>query len=483
MTFCATNHYNTNMRSFRVRNADMNMTEGPLFGKIASVALPLAVSGILQLLFNAADLVIIGKFSQTSTVSLAAVSSNSALIGLVINVAIGLSLGANVALGQAMGRGDREGAERALHSAMALSVLCGLVTALVGCSFAGVFLRWMQTDAAVIDKATVYLRIYFAGCPANVIYNFGVSVLRAKGDTRRPLFYLALAGILNVGLNLLLVIFAKMDVAGVALATVISQYLSCVLTVLALLREKGYCRLILKKLRFHKAETLQILRIGLPSGILNSFFSIANVLIQSNVNTFGAQLIAGSATANSIEGFIIAGMNAVGNASVTFAGQNYGARRFDRIGRVIGICVALEWVVCLAGTCLFLALGRFFLGLYTNDPMVVAFAYNRLWVTIPLYCICGTCEVFAGGMRGMGHAVKPMMSNFFCICVFRIIWVNTVCRPWHIPELLYLSWPYSWVINVVSSGILYGLTLHQERGKEFAVEPLDLEEPPEPTAA
>ena len=258
------------------------------------------------------------------------------------------------------------------------------------------------------------------------------------------------------------------------MATVISQYLSCVLTVVALLREKGVCRLVLKDIRFHKREFLQIVKVGLPSGILSSFFSIANVLIQSQVNTYGAQLIAGSATANSLEGFIIVSMNAVGNASVTFAGQNFGARRFNRIQRSVGICVGLEFLVCVFGAVLFLSLGRFFLGLYTNDAMVVAYAYNRLWVTLPLYFVCGSAEVFAGGMRGMGHAVKPMMSNLFCICVFRVLWVNTVCLAFHIPELLYLSWPLSWMLNIVSSGILYGVTLYKERSKEYPIEPAEI---------
>lgn len=463
------------MKVHKMLTKDMDMTQGALVGKITAVALPLALSGILQLVFNAADLVVIGKFSETGTVSLAAVSSNTALIGLIINVAMGLSLGANVALGQAIGRRDREGAHRALHTAMALSIVCGLVTAVVGVSCARLFLEWMRTDAAVIDKATLYLRIYFAGAPAYIVYNFGVSLLRAKGDTTRPLVYLAIAGVLNVGLNMVLVIYAHMDVAGVALATVVSQYLSCALTVFALLREKGVCRLVLKDIRFHRQELVLIVKVGLPSGILSSFFSIANVLIQSQVNTYGAQLIAGSATANSLEGFIIVSMNSVGNASVTFAGQNFGARRFERIQRSVGICVGLEFIVCIFGATLFLSFGRFFLGLYTNDAMVVAYAYNRLWVTLPLYFVCGTAEVFAGGMRGMGHAVKPMMSNLFCICVFRVMWVNTICRVYHIPELLYLSWPLSWMMNIVSSGVLYGLTLAKERRREYAVEPPDEE--------
>ena len=457
-----------------LRNADMDMTKGSLWGKMVAVAIPLALSGILQLLFNAADLVVIGQFSETSTVSLAAVSSNTALIGLIINIAIGLSLGANVVLGQAIGKKDADMAHRALHSAVMMAIVTGLGTAAIGCGMAEVFLRWMQTDPAVIEKATLYLRIYFAGAPAYVLYNFGVSILRAKGDTFRPLIYLAVAGVINVGLNILLVVVAHMDVAGVALATVVSQYLSCALTVVALMRERGYCRLEWRRIRFHRAETLHILRIGLPSGILSSFFSIANVLIQSNVNTYGPQLIAGSSTANTCEMFIVAGMNAVGNASVAFSGQNYGARRFDRIAKVVGIGTALEFVVCMTGTTLFLALGPQILRLYTTDPKVVEYAYNRLWVTIPLYFVCGTAEVFAGGMRGMGHAVKPMMSNFFCICVFRILWVNTICRLYHIPELLYASWPYSWILNVVSSGVLYGITLAKERRVEYAVEPADL---------
>lgn len=310
---------------------DMDMTSGPLLKKLIAVSLPLAFSGILQLLFNAADLIVIGQFSETSTQSLAAVSSNVALINLIINVVIGLSIGTNVVMSQAIGAKDENRAQNTVHTSVLLSLISGVAVGLIGVFCARYFLVWMKTDPAILDKATDYLFIYFIGTPANVLYNFGASILRAKGDTKRPLIYLTVAGIVNVALNLIFVIVAKLDVEGVAIATIVSQYISCILLVITLMKEDGYCKLVLKKLRFHKKELAQIIKVGLPSGILSSFFSIANVLIQTNLNGFGYSLVAGSSTGSNLEGFVYTSMNAVSNATVTFAGQNYGAKRPDRI--------------------------------------------------------------------------------------------------------------------------------------------------------
>lgn len=310
---------------------DMDMTSGPLLKKLIAVSLPLAFSGILQLLFNAADLIVIGQFSETSTQSLAAVSSNVALINLIINVVIGLSIGTNVVMSQAIGAKDENRAQNTVHTSVLLSLISGVAVGLIGVFCARYFLVWMKTDPAILVKATDYLFIYFIGTPANVLYNFGASILRAKGDTKRPLIYLTVAGIVNVALNLIFVIVAKLDVEGVAIATIVSQYISCILLVITLMKEDGYCKLVLKKLRFHKKELAQIIKVGLPSGILSSFFSIANVLIQTNLNGFGYSLVAGSSTGSNLEGFVYTSMNAVSNATVTFAGQNYGAKRPDRI--------------------------------------------------------------------------------------------------------------------------------------------------------
>ena len=284
------------MKATKTMTKDMDMTSGPLLKKLIAVSLPLALSGILQLLFNAADLIVIGRFSETGTQSLAAVSSNVALINLVINVVIGLSIGTNVVMSQAIGRKDEDRAQRTVHTSLLIAVISGVAVGIMGVFCARYFLVWMKTDPEILDKATAYLSIYFIGTPANVLYNFGASILRAKGDTKRPLVYLSIAGAVNVVLNLIFVIVARLDVKGVAIATIVSQYISCIFIIIALLREKGYCRFALKKLRIHKRELLQILKVGLPSGILNSFFSIANVLIQTNLNVFGYSLVAGSST-------------------------------------------------------------------------------------------------------------------------------------------------------------------------------------------
>ena len=442
-------------------------------GKLLAVSFPLILSGVLQLLFHAADLVVIGNFSTESTTSLAAISSNAALINLLVNLSIGLSVGTNVVLSQAIGAGNAQRATRAVHTSVALALCCGVVVAAVGIGGSRYFLTWMKTDPAVMDKALLYLRIFLAGAPANILYNFGASILRAKGDTLRPLVYLGIAGVINVGLNLLFVLFAHLDVGGVALATIIAQYLSCAAVMITLLREKGYCRLVLRQIRFWRAELVQVVKVGLPSGILSCFFSLSNIIIQSSINRYGPQVIAAAATAGSLEGFVYTSMNAVSNSVVTFVGQNYGARRFDRIGRTMAISTLVIICISAAWTALFYCKGATLAGLYTNDSMVVQYAGERLLIMLPLYFVCGTVEVFVGGMRGMGYSVTPMVANFFCICVFRIIWVYTVCRSYASPNLLYASWPISWLINIVVDGILFGLVYAKERHRQYAIEPPD----------
>ena len=460
------------MKKF-LRARDMDMTKGPLLGKLLAVSFPLVLSGVLQLLFHAADLIVIGKFATESTTSLAAISSNAALINLLVNLSIGLSVGTNVVLSQAIGAGDARRASRTVHTSIALALCCGVAVAALGIGGSRYFLAWMKTDPAVMDKALVYLRIFLAGAPANILYNFGASILRAKGDTVRPLVYLGAAGVVNVGLNLVFVIIAHLDVGGVALATIIAQYLSCAAVMLTLLREKGYCRLVLRQIRFWRAELKQVIKVGLPSGILSCFFSLSNIIIQSSINQFGPQVIAAAATAGSLEGFVYTSMNAISNSVVTFAGQNYGARRFDRIGRTMAISTGLICLLSAAWTALYYTKGVTLAGLFTNDSMVVQYAGERLIIILPLYFVCGTIEVFVGGMRGMGYSVTPMVANFFCICVFRIIWVLTVCRSYASPNLLYASWPISWVINVVVDGVLFGLIFAKERHRKYAIEPTD----------
>ena len=440
---------------------DMDMTSGPLLKKLIAVSLPLAFSGILQLLFNAADLIVIGQFSETSTQSLAAVSSNVALINLIINVVIGLSIGTNVVMSQAIGAKDENRAQNTVHTSVLLSLISGVAVGLIGVFCARYFLVWMKTDPAILDKATDYLFIYFIGTPANVLYNFGASILRAK----RPLIYLTVAGIVNVALNLIFVIVAKLDVEGVAIATIVSQYISCILLVITLMKEDGYCKLVLKKLRFHKKELAQIIKVGLPSGILSSFFSIANVLIQTNLNGFGYSLVAGSSTGSNLEGFVYTSMNAVSNATVTFAGQNYGAKRPDRIKKTAIEASIMIIVISLLWTLVLLTAGQYIARLYTPDPVVIEYACNRMKIILPIYFVCGIVEVIVGCMRGMGYSFTPMVANFFCICVFRIVWIYTACKAVNTPEMLYLSWPISWVLNIIVDGIIMRIIYNREKPK------------------
>ena len=423
------------------------MTTGRLFPNLLAFAIPLVLSGVLQLLFNAVDLVVIGNFSQTRVISLAAVSSNNSLINLFVNVAIGVSLGVNVVMAQAIGEGNGEKAERTVHTSMLLALVIGLVVMAVGTIGARQFLVWMQANPEVIDKAHTYLFIYFFGAPANVIYNFGAALLRAKGDTRRPLLYLTIAGVVNVVLNIILVVAANMDVAGVAVATIVSQYISAALVLLALLREKGELKLDLKKLRFHKEELKRIIRIGLPSGILSSFFSIANIIIQSAINTFSAAVIAGNATGISIEAFVYTSMNAVAGTASTFSGQNYGAGKYKRIRHVMWECCLIEAIVGILLGGLFMLLRHQLAGIYTSEEEVIRVAGERMMVILPFYFVCGVVEVLVGCMRGMNYSVMPTAASFLSVCVYRIVWVFVYFRAFREPRSLWLSYPISWIIN------------------------------------
>ena len=301
----------------------MDMTKGSLFGKILKLSVPMILTGILQLLFSTADLIVIGQFAGSD--SLAAVGATTSLNHLIINLVLGLSVGANVLMSQAIGAKNRDKAERVVHTSMALALASGLLFSLIGFFITRPALTWMRTDAAVLDKATLYLEIIFLGTIANVVYNFGAAILRAKGDTTRPLIYLTIAGVVNVILNILFVVVFKMNVEGVAIPTVASQVLAAVLVVIALLREKGECKLIVKKIRFHATELKEILGIGVPSGILSSLFSVANVLIQSQINSFGKEFMAASSASSSIEAFTYVAMNSVSSAASAVVGQNYGA--------------------------------------------------------------------------------------------------------------------------------------------------------------
>ena len=445
------------MALHRSARYEIDMTHGPILKKLLLFTVPLILSSILQLLFNAADVVVVGRFAQQGDLCLAAVGSTGSLTSLIVNMFVGLSVGTNVVAARAWGSGDHKAMEESVHTSMLVSVVSGVILAVVGVIGARVFLEWMNTPKEVIDLSSLYLRIYFAGMPANMIYNFGSAILRSVGDTRRPLIYLIIAGVLNVILNLFFVIVLHMDVEGVALATIISQAVSATLVVICLMRSEGGLRLTLKKLRIAGDTLKEIARIGLPAGFQGVLFSISNVMIQSSINAFGATVMAGSSAAGNLEGFVYVGMNAFHQAAVSFSSQNLGAGEYKRIWRIAVVCQ-----VCVTVVGLLMGVGVWFFGsellrIYTTSQEVVNAGLVRLsYVCLP-YALCGMMDVMTGSLRGIGYSVMPMLVSILGICVFRVAWIATVCK---LPacsdiDFVYLSYPISWIITLIAHTICF----------------------------
>lgn len=445
------------MAFHRSARYEIDMTHGPILKKLLLFTVPLILSSILQLLFNAADVVVVGRFAQQGDLCLAAVGSTGSLTSLIVNMFVGLSVGTNVVVARAWGSGDHKAMEESVHTSMLVSVVSGVILAVVGVIGARVFLEWMNTPEEVIDLSSLYLRIYFAGMPANMIYNFGSAILRSVGDTRRPLIYLIIAGVLNVILNLFFVIVLHMDVEGVALATIISQAVSAALVVICLMRSEGGLRLTLKKLRIAGNMLKEIARIGLPAGFQGVLFSISNVMIQSSINAFGATVMAGSSAAGNLEGFVYVGMNAFHQAAVSFSSQNLGAGEYKRIWRIAVVCQ-----VCVTVVGLLMGVGVWFFGsellrIYTTSQEVVNAGLVRLsYVCLP-YALCGMMDVMTGSLRGIGYSVTPMLVSILGICVFRVAWIATVCK---LPacsdiDFVYLSYPISWIITLIAHTICF----------------------------
>ena len=430
------------------RSYEVDMCRGPLLGKILIFAFPLMLSGILQLLFNAADIVVVGRFAGSQ--ALAAVGSTGALINLIINVFIGLSVGANVLVARYYGAGEKEQVSQAVHTSVLLSLLCGVVLIAVGVLLAQPLLELMGTPDDVIDMSATYMRIYFCGMPVIMLYNFGAAILRSVGDTKRPLYFLIVAGLINVVLNLFFVIVCGMDVDGVALATVISQVISAGLILLCLMRMEGPCHLDLHKLHIYKDKMWQIVRVGLPAGLQGCIFSISNVLIQSSVNSFGSVAMAGNTAAGNIEGFVYTGMNAIYQTALSFTSQNYGARQYHRISRVMRLCLALVTAVGLGLGLTAVLFHNQLLGIYSSDPQVIAYGTMRMRFVATLYFLCGIMDVMAGVMRGMGYSILPMIVSLTGACGLRILWIFTLFAANRTLSMLYVSYPVSWFITALA---------------------------------
>lgn len=426
---------------------EMDMCSGSILKKMLMFTLPLMLSSILQLLFNAADIVVVGRFAGDN--SLAAVGSTTALINLLTNLFVGLSIGANVTAARNYG-GKREAAlSRTVHTAVTISIISGVILTVIGVVGTREMLRLMSTPDEIIDLAADYLRIYFAGITATTIYNFGSALLRAIGDTKRPLYYLLAAGAVNVVLNLLFIIVFKMDVSGVALATIISESLSAFLVIRCLMRETGAIKLELKKLRVHKAELISIIRIGLPAGFQGIVFALSNVVIQSSVNLFGNIVVAGNSAAANIEGFVYMAMNSFYQATLSFMSQNFGAGEYKRLNKILAcgeLCVVAVGLVLGNAAVLF---GNQLLSIYSDSPEVIAAGMVRLHYISKVYFLCGIMDVLVGALRGIGYSVLPMVVSLLGACGLRLLWIATVFQipEFHKVEVVYLSYAITWIIT------------------------------------
>lgn len=448
-----------------MRSYQIDMCNGPLFKKIIVFSIPLILSGCLQLLFNAADIIVVGRFSGSE--ALAAVGSTSALINLLVNLFIGISVGANVVLGRCIGARDEQGASKVCHTAIFISIFGGIFMAFVGFFLAKPLLELMATPEDVIQLSALYMKIYFLGMPAFMLYNFGAAILRSIGDTKRPLYFLFVSGVVNIIFNLFFVICLHMSVAGVALATVISEILSSSLIVLCLMHSDGPLHFEFHNLKLDKHYALQMLEVGLPAGLQGIVFSISNVLIQSSVNSFGSLVMAGNTAASNIEGFVYTSMNAIYQTSLSFTSQNYGAKKFDRIDKVLLECLGIVFVVGLILGQSAYIFGYSLLGIYSNNKEVIGYGIERLSVVGATYCLCGMMDTLVGSLRGVGYSILPMIVSLTGVCAFRVIWIFTVFKSVHTQFSLYVSYPISWIITMLVHALCFMVVRKKVRKKNL----------------
>lgn len=429
------------------------MTSGGVFGKLLVFALPLIATGVLQLLYNAADMIIVGKYDGKE--ALAAVGSTGSLVNLLVNLFMGLSVGASVLVAQEYGARNVKGVSDVVHTSMSVSVIAGIIVCLLGLFAAEPMLVWMGAPADVLEQSVLYLKIYFLGMPASMVYNYGASIMRGAGDTRRPLVYLTLSGLVNVVLNYILVRFFHLGVAGVAIATAVSQVVAAIMVVTSLMRSDDVIRLELKKLKIKGKILLSVLRIGLPAGLQGAVFAVSNVIIQSSVNSFGSTVMAGCSAAASIEGFVYTCMNSIGQAALTFTGQNYGARKPKRILRVVGCSLSQAVAAGLLVGYTALIFGPQLLSLYNGDPEVIEMGMVRMRVICTTHFMCGVMDVLSGAMRGMGYSIVPTIVSLSGACGLRLLWIFTVFAANPQMTVLYASYPVTWLFTIVLHAICF----------------------------
>ncbi len=429
----------------------VNMTEGPFLKKIIVFVIPLILTGLLQCFYNAADLAVIGQFR--GELALAAVGSTGALTNLIVGLFMGLSAGVGVVVAYYMGAKRYKTVSRVVHNAVLIAAILGIFVMGIGTVLAPVLLRWMDTPETVLGGATLYIRIIFCGVPASMMYNYCASMLRATGDTKHPLIFLSVSGVVNVLLNLLLVAVFGMGVEGVAIATIASQYLSAVMILCYMARTDGVLKFSFRRLRLNRLIVKKILAIGIPSGAQSALFSLANVMIQSSINFFGDVEVAGNAAGGNLEGFVYIAMNAMYHASLTFVGQNVGAKKYKNIKRITLYCVLCATVIGIAVGGIILLFGDFFVGIYASEPEVIAAGINRIWSILPFYWMCGVMESLCGSIRGMGRSMTTMVISLLGACVLRVVWCKTLAVWFRSVNVIYWCWPVSWVI-VISASVI-----------------------------
>ncbi|MEA5060270.1 MAG: MATE family efflux transporter [Clostridia bacterium] len=435
---------------------EVDMCHGPLLKKILVYSMPLILTGILQLVYNAADIVVVGRYAGST--ALAAVGSTTSLINLIVNLFMNLSIGVSVAVAHNYGAKNFTAVSETVHTAFSLSLVIGAVVGAYGFFASRFMLELMGSPANVLEQSALYLRIFFLSIPATMVFNFGASILRAVGNTRQPLYYLAVSGVINVVLNLVLVIRFHMGVAGVAIATVFAQYVSAAFITICLMRTEGCLQLHLNQLGFHGDKVRAIFRIGFPAGLQSLVFSISNVLIQSSINSFGSVAMAGSAASSNLEGFIYTAMNAVSQAALTFTGQNVGGRQYTRIRKVVRICLAVVLAVGLGMGALFWLFNSPLLRVYLpSDPQAVLLGTQRLFIITSLYFFMGFIDVLVGSMRGMGTSLAPMIVVLVGACGLRILWIYTAFAAHRTLEVLYMAYPASWVVTFLIELVFYFL--------------------------
>lgn len=429
------------------------MTTGPFLKKILIFALPLMLTGLLQLLYNSADTVIVGRFAGKE--ALAAVGATGSLINLILNVFIGLSMGSGVMEARYIGAGDEKSMHRCTHTAMTISVISGIVVGIFGFFASGALLKLMNAPEDVIDLSTLYLKIYFLGAPGSLVYNFGASLLRSMGDTKRPLYILFSSGIVNIILNLILVIPFNMSVSGVAIATITSQYISAVCVVICLTKLNNSCRLSVKSLRIYRRELLGIVHIGIPAGIQNSMFSISNVIIQSAVNSFGSAAMAGIAASSNFDGYIYTCTNAITQTTMNFTSQNIGAGKYENIGRIFRKCLAITAIIGVSLSCVGFFFREGVISIFSPEADVISIGAQRLALVMPFYVFCSLQDTASGQVRGMGKSFEPMIISLVGACGLRLLWIFVILPENYGLMDLYWAYPISWSITFFTMLTLY----------------------------